>query len=312
MRLSAIHSPTGGRVPTYQPSSRPWDRLISRRVLCATLASLAGLTAVGCSSPAGPTAASTSPASGGGIGPAILPTAVSSPVPGKLMIVQNGNLVDFNLASLKIEQVSNFPKGAYAASPRVSHDRKNLVYTYYVVPTDPKDLGGSDLYVADGSGANGRLLRAHPDAGATFEDPAWTSDGKAILATIRKPLYNNQNQYQGESLSILKVALDGAEPVTLVKDALGPAMSPDGKYLVYTPSDPKGQPGGLWISDADGKGGRELVPPVSFSYARAPVFSPDGSRIAFAAVTGTGGALPGKKAESSPLFDVAEAHGIPW
>jgi Tol biopolymer transport system component len=228
------------------------------------------------------------------------------------MIVQNGNLVDFNLASQKIEPVSNFPKGAYAASPRVSHDRKSLAYTYYVVPTDPKDLGGSDLYVADGSGANGRLLRAHPDAGATFEDPAWTSDGKAILATIRKPLYNSQNQYQGESLSILKVALDGAEPVTLVKDALGPAMSPDGKYLVYTPVDPKGQPSGLSIADSDGKGARVLVPNASFSYARAPVFSPDGSRIAFAAVTGAGGGLPGKKVERSPLYDVAEAHGIPW
>jgi Tol biopolymer transport system component len=289
----------------------PPNRTMSRRTFCAALGATAGIVAIGCSTPTAPTAAPA--ASGTGIGPAILPTAISSPITGKLLIVENGSLVAFDLGGMKTEPISTSPKGAYAASPRMSHDRKKLVYTYYVVPTDPKDLGGSDLYVADGNGANPRLLRVHPNAGATFEDPCWTSDGGAVLATMRKPIYNSQNQYQGETLSILKVGVDGGEPTTLVENALGPATSPDGQYLVYTQVDSKGQPTGLSIGNASGQGARDLVPTGQFSYARAPEFSPDGSRIVFAAVTGSSAPLPGKKVgDRSPLFDVAEAHGIPW
>ena len=289
------------------------DRTISRRALNTAIVSAAGLTLIGCAAPGAPATTPATPASAGGIGPAILPTAVASPVKGKLLIVQNGNLVTFDLGAMKVESVSHFPKGAYAASPRMSHDRKNLVYTYYVVPTDPKDLGGSDLYVADATGANGRLLRSHPDAGATFEDPEWTADGGAILATLRRPIYNNVNQYQGETLSIVKVGLDGADPVVIVKDGLGPATSPDGKYLVYTSVDPKGQPNGLRIADSNGQNTKDLLTGGSFAYARGPAFSPDGTQIAFAAVPGTGAVVPGKKGGAViPIYEVVEAHGIPW
>ena len=280
-------------------------------MFCGALGASAGFIAIGCSAPATPAAGPIS--SVAGIGPVILPTAVSSPAPGKLLIVVNGSLVAFNLNSMKTEPITTSPKGAYAASPRMSHDRKKLVYTYYVVPTDPKDLGGSDLYVADGNGANQHLLQVHPNAGATFEDPCWTSDGSAVMATMRKPIYNSQNQYQGETLSILTVGVAGGETTPLVENALGPATSPDGKLLVFTPVDAKGQPTGLSIADAAGKGARDLVPNGQFSYSRAPEFSPDGSRITFAAVTGSSVPLPGKKiGDRSPLFDVAEAHGIPW
>jgi Tol biopolymer transport system component len=313
MRFSARDPSSEVNRPPAARATQPRDRTISRRALARAFVGTAGLAAIGCSAPGAPATSPSTSASGGGIGPAILPTAVSSPIKGKLLIVQNGNLVTFDFGSMKIETVSNFPKGAYAASPRMSHDRKRLVYTYYVVPTDPKDLGGSDLYLADGTGANGRLLRAHPDAGATFEDPEWTADGQAILATLRKPLYNSQNQYQGETLSILKVGLDGADPVTVVRDGLGPATSPDGKYLVYTSVDAKGQPNGLRIASGNGQDVKDLLTGGSFSYARAPVFSPDGTRIAFAAVTGTGSILPGKKGGAlTPLYEVVEAHGIPW
>ena len=291
----------------------PHKRIVTRRAFAAAFVGSASLAVIGCSTPGSPAASPATSGYGGGIGPAILPTAVSSPVTGKLLIVQNGNLVTFDLGAMKVETISKFPKGAYAASPRMSHDRKSLVYTYYVVPTDPKDLGGSDLYVADAAGANGRLLRAHPDAGATFEDPEWAADGQAILATMRQPIYNSQSQYQGETLSILKVGLDGADPVTVVKDGLGPATSPDGKHLVYTSVDAKGQPNGLRIGDLNGQNSKDLLAGASFTFARAPVFSPDGTRIAFAAVPGSTPVLPVKVGGAAiPLYEVAEAHGIPW
>jgi Tol biopolymer transport system component len=195
----------------------------------------------------------------------------------------------------------------------LSFDRKSIAYTYYVVPKDPKDLGGSDLYVMDATGANSRVVRPHPEAGATWEDPCFTADGKAILATLRKPIYTN-GQFQGETLSIQRAGLDGGEPTTLLSDGFGPSTSPDGKFLVYTAVDPKGQPTTLRIADATGSGAKDLFPTnQSFTYARFPSFSPDGGHIVFSAVTGSSSLLPAPKVRSSPFEPaIAEAHGIPW
>jgi Tol biopolymer transport system component len=228
------------------------------------------------------------------------------------VIVLDGNLKSFDLGTFQVQPLSQFPKGAYAASPALSHDRKLIAYTYYVIPKDPKDLGGSDLYVSEASGANPRILRPHPEAGATYEDPCWTADGKAVLATLRKPIFD-QGQYTGEALAIMRVGLDGSEPTVLVKDALGPATSPDGKYLAYTAVDSKGQLAGLYVGAPDAKSMVQILGDQGFAILRFPTFSPDSSRLAFSAVGGPGAAIPSIKVGwLPPGFGVAEAHGIPW
>ncbi len=291
--------------------------MLSRRRFClgAGAALATGAVTLACSSPLSGSSPAPAGSTGsvGAIGPIALPTATASPTTGRWLIVRDGNFEVFDLATLQAQPLTHFPKGAYAASPAVSFDRKRIAYTYYVVPKDAKDLGGSDLYVADASGANPRLVRSHGEPGATFEDPAWSADGGSILATRRKPLYDANGLYQGEALAIYRVPLDGAEPTLLLKDALGPAASPDGKYLVYTPVDPKGQPSGLWIGDANGKGGTELLANQGFVYLRSPRFAPDGSRLAFAAVGGPGATPSGTRSGwLPPGFGVAAAHGIPW
>jgi Tol biopolymer transport system component len=235
-------------------------------------------------------------------------------VKGKLLIVLDGNFQAFDLGTFSDQPISKFPKGAYAASPRIAFDRKSIVYTYYVVPKDPKDLGGSDLYLMDSDGGNPRLVRAHPESGATYEDPCLTSDGSAILATLRKPVYDQSGQFQGETLAIQRIGLDGGQPTDLIQNALGPATSPDGKYLVYTAVDEKGQPVGFRVSDPRGAGAKDLLANQSFSFVRFPTFSPDGSLIVFSAVGGPGADVPQQKLFGASLFGVgvAEAHGIPW
>ncbi len=288
------------------------SRYVSRRRFLATVGAVWGtLLAAGCGAPSAPATQSGSPPVGL-IGPTVLPTAVASPVKGQLLIVQNGNFLVYDLGLLSAQPMTKFPKGAYAASPGLSFDRKSIAYTYYVVPKDPKDLGGSDLNVMDVAGTNPRTVRTHPESGATFEDPCFTSDGKAILATLRKEIYD-QGQFKGESVSIQRVGLDGSGPTLVVDNALGPAISPDGKYLVYTGVDDKGQPTGLRIADGNGSGGKDLLPNQAFTYARFPIFSPDGSLILFSAVGGPGISLPSPKVKAAPFgVGVAEAHGIPW
>lgn len=290
-------------------NSRP-----SRRYLLkAGAAIVAASFAAGCGASASPTTSTSSGLTPGPlIGPTILPTAVASPVKGQLLIVQDGNFQSFDLGSMSSQPITKFPKVSYAASPRLSFDRASVAYTFYIVPKDPKDLGGSDLYVMDAAGTNPRLVRAHPEGGATFEDPTFTSDAKSILATLRTPIYD-QGQFKGETLSIQRVNIDGGATTLLVDNAVGPAASPDGKYLIYTGVDDKGALTGLRVADSQGKGGKDLISSQGFAYARFPVFSPDGSLVVFAAVSSSGMNLPPPKVRV-PTFGagIAEAHGIPW
>jgi Tol biopolymer transport system component len=246
------------------------------------------------------------------IGPTILPTVVASPTPGKLLIVLDGNFQIFDLSTMSATVSSHFPKGAFAASPSASPDRKQVAFTYYVVPTDQKDLGGSDLYTMDASGGNVKMVHSHGDPGATFEDPGWSADGQSILATRRTPIYN-QGQYAGETLAVLKAGLDGSEPTTLIKNALEATASPDGKYLIYTAVDDKGQPTGLFRADVDGSNPTGLLANAGFGYIHGPHFSHDSTLITFAAVGGPTSSPPTPKVGwLPPGVGIAEAHGIPW
>jgi Tol biopolymer transport system component len=296
-------------------AARNAPRELPRRAVLGGLALAASGLAVGCSrAPTAPSGAppSTLVASSAPFGPTILPTVVASPASGKLLIVQNGNLQAFDLASRRVEPLTRYPIGSYAASPSLAHDRTQVAYTLYVAPSNRQDFGGSDLYLMDPAGTRPRLLRSHPESGASFETPSWTADGQAVLATLRQPI-GPVTQPTGESVAIVRCALDGSPPSVLVKDALEPATSPDGKYLVYTAVDANSQPAGLRIADAPGDDPRPLLAGQGFAYIRSPNFSPDGARIVFSAVGGPGASsTPSLTGWTPPGFGIAEAHGIPW
>jgi Tol biopolymer transport system component len=289
----------------------------SRRKICAALAGLLGATVIGgCGEsqsavPSGPAEANTpGPAPETASAP---PVATPQPATGTLVIIQKGNLYSYDVGTQHGQPITQFAKGAYAWSPSVSHDHKRLAYAYFVAPKSATDLGSSDLYVADARGANAKLLRAHPVAGATFEDPCWTADGQAILATLRQPVYDADGTFQGSSVTIVHVGADGSGPSLLVKDAMGPGTSPDGKYLAYTGVDTHGAPAGLFVGDPTGGSAAPMLDDQGFKIMRFPAFAPDSSRLVFAAI---GGPLAETRTSAvgwlPPGFAVAEADGPPW
>jgi Tol biopolymer transport system component len=150
-------------------------------------------------------------------------------------------------------------------------------------------------------------------AGATFEDPCWTADGRAVLATLRQPKYDVSGSFQGSSVTIVRVGTDGSAPTVLISDAMGPGTSPDGKYLAFTGVDAHGAPAGLFIGDASGSSAAPILDDQGFKIMRFPAFAPDSSRLVFGAIGGPlveagtrqVGLLP-------PGFGVAEADGPPW
>jgi TolB protein len=269
---------------------------IGRRAFgAAVLASLAGV-ACGAQPAATPTSA---------LNPKVLPTVTASPVTGHLLLVHGGNAFDFDLATLRETQLSHFNPNVFLTTPALSPDRRQLAYTFYVMPSDPKDLGGSDLYVSNADTSAPRQIRAHPRSGASFEEPSWSADGNAIFATVRE----SGSGTGSDVVTINQVGVKDGEMKPVVSNAQSPSASPDGKHLAYLTRDANGVVSHLLIAGPDGSSPRELAADAKFTMVRAPRFSPDGNSLAFAAV---GGPTPPPTRTASLFVGVAEAHGTPW
>ena len=239
--------------------------------------------------------------------------AAAAPTTGDLLLARNGKFFLFDLATHKQTPFGQFPKGSFVAAPSVSADRKQLVYTMYLMPTVRNDLGGNDLAVASATGANPRVIRTHSQQHGSFENPTWAADQKTILATVRASS-SGVGQPVQESTTIFRVPLDGGEPVSLVAGD-SPTASPDGKYLAYLTTDKEAKQR-FWIANADGSHSRELAANQGFSYLRAPCFSPDSQLILFAGAGGPKSTKPTAKTSPGLLASffgpaVAEADGIP-
>ncbi len=300
-RASDAVAPTGVSALPRRARATPWG--LTRRGFVLVLAAA---TASGCA----PGRELAPPSAHSAERPS--PTPATAPTAGMLLLAQAGGFTLVDLATLRETPLGHLPKDAYIAAPALSPDRSRVAYTYYVLPKDRTDLGGADLYVMEVSGANARLVRPHPEPGASFEEPCWTSDGSALLATLRSPIFQN-GQFRGESVAIVRVDLAGGEPHRVVANAQSGATSPDGRRLAYVSLDPRGQPTTLRVADIDGSGSTSVVDGQGFTLIRTPRFSPDGSRLVFAAVGGPGVNPSSAPSVSSPRwFAVAEAHGVPW
>lgn len=118
---------------------------------------------------------------------------------------------------------------------------------------------------------------------------AWTSDGTNLL--VASNVVPGSSKTRAES-AIFRVPVSGGKPVRLTpyEDAGSPAMTADGKHLVFVRSHTFQQTSGfasssLWVANADGSAPQQIL--SSGRFIAGPVVSPDGSTVLFSITAST-------------------------
>jgi eukaryotic-like serine/threonine-protein kinase len=144
-----------------------------------------------------------------------------------------------------------------------------------VLAGNPAPASGATLWLADTRNESMTRLLADPDGGQTT--PSVSPDGKRLLfsklATDR---------------DIVELPLDGSAPRTLLATSLpefSPTWAPAGDQFAYITR--RNGTDELWVRSTQGNWDRPVVTAKEFPMLEAllsPVFSPDGSRIAYTAL----------------------------
>jgi Tol biopolymer transport system component len=182
----------------------------------------------------------------------------------------------------------------YPLDPQMSPDRKTVAFALQIpaarLPSGDVDFG-SDLYTVGADGKDLRLRLKHQGVAEFVRTPSWLSDHE-LLYTVRGRGAGGKADFRIEKLD-----LSGGTPVRFIDGGVDAALSKDGRKVVWDQVDPESQAETLTVAGIDLRNRVSLVTPASrLSLFSSQVFSPDGTKIAFAAVDIsqiTGGRLPG-------------------
>jgi dipeptidyl aminopeptidase/acylaminoacyl peptidase len=143
------------------------------------------------------------------------------------------------------------------------------------MPGFPHEHGcPTDIYVMDTDGSN--VVRLTDDPASEYQ-PVWSPDGGMIA--FARSLGDRQLSHP----AIFTMDPDGTD-VRQVSSADGgsdfwPSWSPDGTQIVFATI--RREDWGIWTVDADGSNEEQVFGGVGTGYVNNPVWSPDGSLIAF-------------------------------
>lgn len=171
-----------------------------------------------------------------------------------------------------------------AETPVISPDGRSIALAIYV------DEGNNDVFVMDLDGGN---LRRVTDGPGYDGHPHWSADGQRIVFNSDRTTPDQSAEWGERWHEIFSVALDGGDlrQHTQCRTVCTyGSLSPDGESVLYrkvlnsaglnwalNPSERNSE---VFVADVDGGNERNLSNHGAFD--GWPVWSPDGSRIAFA------------------------------
>ena len=183
-------------------------------------------------------------------------------------------LFTMNKDGSKQQQLTTSP--ASDRVPAWSPDGKKIAFTRAF-------KGHSQIYILDLASKKAQPLQAGP---GDDTNPAWSSDGTKIV-------FSKHDNAQSAQIDVVKLDGTGLTPLTSPPKGmsdLNPTFSPDGTRIAFerdrvNPKDPATPTAAtIYVMDANGTGEKPLTKTAQFEFH--PAWSPDGSRIAFAAGNG--------------------------
>ena len=190
----------------------------------------------------------------------------------------NGEIYVMDAAGGNLRRLTNHPAGDH--SPAWSPDGKRIAFVsdrdgHVNVRNSPN----YEIYVMDADGGNPQNLTNDPD---NDRHPSWSPDGKRIVFSS----YRDNDRDHNIEIYVMDADGDNPERLTnnLTEDEY-PSWSPDGKRIVFSArrdghvENKFGITYEIYVMDADGGNEQRLTNNRNNDWA--PVWSPDGKRIAF-------------------------------
>ena len=196
-------------------------------------------------------------------------------------------------------RIVDLPAQSAPATPVLHTSGKSIVFALTQQP-DKKTGFGSDLYTVNLDGTGYKPLVQHEGDNVFYASPRFDATGN-ILYFHRRAAIIQAGSFVGNEDSLERLDLRTGERKRLVMNGADPALSPDGKLIVYVHLT-QGQPDGLWSANVDGSNARPFFKTKdTWWYLQAPRFAPTGCEIVFSAAGHAISRVPSAPSASSAV-----------
>ncbi len=216
---------------------------------------------------------------------------------GRLVVtLGNQGIQQVNLATGQTQIAFVPPEGGWLTAADTSADGQWLALAYAPPPPEGEvQLGYTSLYLLPGDcaerpqGCSGDDLtvaveRVEPHE--AYFSPLWSPAGDYLYFAHFTPSDSETStafKYTLERVSVTNGTPTGA-PEQVLDDALWPAITADGGWMVYVYSDPDDFTNHLRLVKLGEMTQEDLIGPETFEAVDAPFFSRDGAQVYFSAV----------------------------
>ncbi|HEY7625260.1 MAG TPA: hypothetical protein VIA63_09570 [Candidatus Limnocylindria bacterium] len=209
------------------------------------------------------------------------PVGTGAGVQATFVLANPAGLLALDPAGKAIGRIVDLPAQSAPATPVLAPSGKSVVFALTQQP-DKRTGFGSDLYTVNLDGTGYRPVVAHEGDNVFYASPRFDATGKLLFFHRRAAIIQN-GSFIGNEDSIERLDLQTGERKRLVMNGADPALSPDGKLLVYVHLT-QGQPDGLWIAKVDGSDPHPFFKTKdTWWYLQSPRFAPTGCEIVFSA-----------------------------
>jgi hypothetical protein len=249
------------------------------------------------------------------------------PLSSGYVFTKDSNLWILSTDTKKQRRLTFFPiESEYADNATWSPDGKLIAFAH-TPKSDPTELPTSDIWVINSDGTGAQMVVQHQE-GETLYDPTFSADGKYLYFTAEKQDMASTN-YDANGMPIGLRGIDrydlaSGERTHWKDNSHNPVEGGSDGAIIYlgTPTEGTDATGAaasvkMVREKPGGTLSQVLVDNPTFSAFYGPAASPDGSKVAFAAIE-----IPPVSPGSGNGFDVikwltfqpevAYAHGLPW